>query len=101
MPLPRPIRQAILVCNLAVRQKRGMDMALREAIRRAGGQKALARELGVAKQAIQQWKRCPPVRVLEVERITGVFRHDLRSDIYPIEPIGFAGPPLLDCDGSG
>lgn len=73
-----------------------MDEALREAIRRAGGQRALGRQLGIAGNAVRQWLRVPAERVLEVERLTGVSRHDLRPDIYPIEPIGWAGPPLLN-----
>jgi DNA-binding transcriptional regulator YdaS (Cro superfamily) len=59
--------------------------ALREAIEKAGGVVALARELGITHPAIAQWRSCPPLRVLEVERITGVSRHRLRPDLYPEE----------------
>lgn len=45
----------------------------------------LANELGISAQAISQWRRVPVERVLEVERITGVSRHELRPDIYPTE----------------
>lgn len=59
---------------------------LQRAIAIAGGQTALARKLRVTQPCIAQWvrrKRIPPERVLEVERETGVSRHDLRPDIYP------------------
>jgi DNA-binding transcriptional regulator YdaS (Cro superfamily) len=63
-----------------------MDKALREAVRRLGGLRAAGRALGINYQAIQHWDRVPPVRVLEIERLTGVSRHELRPDIYPKEP---------------
>lgn len=44
----------------------------------------LAHQLGITAQAISQWTRVPVERVLDVERITGVPRHELRPDIYPI-----------------
>lgn len=71
--------------NLAIKPLMPKDKALLEAIDRAGGVRALARELGIAHQAILQWSRVPVLRVLEVERITGVSRYRLRPDIYPPE----------------
>lgn len=61
------------------------DKALLEAIDQAGGVRALARQLGIAHQAILQWSRAPVMRVLEIERLTGVSRYHLRPDIYPPE----------------
>jgi DNA-binding transcriptional regulator YdaS (Cro superfamily) len=61
--------------------------ALQDAIEKAGGAGELARKLGIKPQAISQWEKVPPLRVLEVERATGVPRHRLRPDLYPIEPI--------------
>lgn len=49
----------------------------------AGNKSELARRLGVKVQSIQQWRRIPAERVLDVERVTGISRHDLRPDIYP------------------
>lgn len=49
-------------------------------------QSELARLLGIRVQAITGWKRLkqiPADRVLAVEEITGVPRHELRPDIYP------------------
>jgi len=59
------------------------DEALKKAIQRVGSGEALAGLLGITPQALSQWDRVPPLRVLEVERHTGVPRHDLRPDIYP------------------
>ena len=45
----------------------------------------LARAAKVDKATVTRWLhgRVPAERVLEVERITGVSRHDIRPDIYP------------------
>ena len=59
--------------------------ALKRAIAAAGGLEALADPLGITAQAISQWQEVPPLRVLAVERITGVSRHELRPDLYPKE----------------
>ena len=45
----------------------------------------LAVELGITHSAVSQWRRVPAERVLAVERLTGVSRHDLRPDLYPQE----------------
>lgn len=59
--------------------------ALRRAIEIVGKPTDLARLVGVTPQALSQWKRVPPMRVLQVEAATGgrVTRHELRPDIYP------------------
>ena len=62
-----------------------MDKALEFAIQTVGSAKALAEKLGVTAQAISQWTKVPALRVLDVERVTGVSRHDLRPDLYPRE----------------
>lgn len=63
-----------------------------EIIAAAGGPSALARQLGIKPQGISQWRRVPPERVLEVERITGISRYQIRPDIYGDAPIDFDGP---------
>lgn len=43
----------------------------------------IARELGLTHGTISQWKAVPVHHVLDVERLTGIPRHELRPDIYP------------------
>ena len=60
---------------------------LKEAIRIAGGQTALARLIGVQQGHIWNWlnrnKKVPASMVLKIEKAVGVSKHDLRPDIYP------------------
>ena len=50
-----------------------------------GGGAELARQLGTSRQRVHQWHRIPAVFVLEVERLTGISRHEQRPDVF--------GPP--------
>lgn len=59
------------------------EQALAEAILRAGGVRALARQLGISHQAISQWEQAAVKQVLKIENLTGVPRYELRPDIYP------------------
>ena len=59
------------------------------AIKAAGTQQALADALGIRSPSISEWKgrgRVPAERVLDVERITGLSRHDLRPDVFGPAP---------------
>jgi DNA-binding transcriptional regulator YdaS (Cro superfamily) len=63
---------------------------IEKAIAIVGSQTALAEELGIRPQAVQQWVasgHVPVRRVIAVEKATGgaVTRHELRPDIYPEE----------------
>ena len=60
--------------------------ALGRAIDAVGGVGELASLLGISAQAVSQWDKVPPLRVIQVEQATGVSRHDLRPDLYP-EPV--------------
>lgn len=61
----------------------GMDTICEKAKTTAGGPAALAKALGgVSSQAVSQWKKVPAERVLDVERITGISRHELRPDVF-------------------
>lgn len=57
--------------------------ALDRAIKAVGGLAGLAKPLGISEQAVSQWDEVPPLRVLAVEQISGVPRHELRPDLYP------------------
>lgn len=59
--------------------------ALERAVANVGGQAKFARLIGVTAQAVSQWDEVPPLRVLTVESISGVSRHELRPDLYPLE----------------
>lgn len=62
------------------------ESAIRTAAEKVGGQSALARYLGCTPQAVQRMcalGRVPAERVLRIEQVSGVSRHDLRPDLYP------------------
>ena len=51
-----------------------------------GGQSELARLLDIRQQSVQEWvtrRRVPAERVLEVERVSGIPRYEIRPDLYP------------------
>lgn len=56
--------------------------ALKKAIKKAGGQSALARKLGISQQSIQQWVVVPLKRVKQVSEITGVPREELAPELF-------------------
>lgn len=58
--------------------------ALQRAIKAVGTAYKLAELLDISPQALSQWEEVPPLRVLQVEKHTGVPRYELRPDIYPI-----------------
>jgi DNA-binding transcriptional regulator YdaS (Cro superfamily) len=68
--------------------------ALEKATAAVGSRATLARLIGISVQALNQWAEIPAKRVLEVERVTGVSRHELRPDLYPEEarPVEMAEP---------
>lgn len=65
-----------------MKAKDDLESGLRLAIEAAGNADKLAKLLGISPQAISQWTRIPLHRVFEVEQITGVRRHRLRSDYF-------------------
>jgi DNA-binding transcriptional regulator YdaS (Cro superfamily) len=58
------------------------------AIKTAGGQTALANALGVSQSRVWNWlnrdPKIPAEMVLRMEAATGISRHKLRPDIYPL-----------------
>lgn len=71
-----------------------MDTAsdfLTKAKKLTGGNVGLAAKLNqrnpdrtLTPQAISQWKQVPAERVIDVEAVTGISRHDLRPDLSAI-----------------
>ena len=59
-----------------------MDTGLKAAINDAGGQRALARLLGISHTAIQYWDRVPLDWLILVEKATNVRRDRLRPDLF-------------------
>lgn len=59
-----------------------MDQGLQKAITAQGSIAALARELSITRSAICQWDKIPAERVVEIETITGIPRHELRPDLH-------------------
>lgn len=66
---------------------RGMKNVCDLAKTKAGGPAALAKAIGgVTSQAVSQWKKIPAERVLDIERLTGISRHELRPDVFGEAP---------------
>jgi len=63
------------------------DKGLRKVIEELGSLARLAEAINITKQAVSQWQRVPIDRVLEVEKVSGVSRHELRPDFYPIDTL--------------
>jgi DNA-binding transcriptional regulator YdaS (Cro superfamily) len=58
------------------------DEILTIAIEKAGGMRALARELGMSVQSFAKWRRVPSHRILQFEAVTGIKREKIRPDLY-------------------
>ncbi len=63
--------------------------ALQKAIDIVGSQTQMAKKCGTSQQRIWNWlnrdKKVPAEYVLTIEQVSGISRHDLRSDIYPLK----------------
>lgn len=60
-----------------------MIQIVEQAAEKVGGLGKLAEGLGIKHQSFYSWERIPAGRVLDIERLTGIPRHDLRPDLYP------------------
>ena len=56
------------------------DKPLRRAIEVAGSIAALAKAIGINRQAVSGWRRVPVERAPAVEMVTGIPRRELRPD---------------------
>lgn len=61
------------------------DPIIQAAAAKVGGICALSLTLGLTRGAASLWRRVPAERVLAVEKATGISRHELRPDLYPVE----------------
>lgn len=88
---------ANVVTTCSVMWESAAFVSLERAIEQIGSQRALARLLNISQQAVSGWVKrrspLPPKHVLAVEIATGISRHELRPDIYPIEEQPMPGPP--------
>jgi TorA maturation chaperone TorD len=58
------------------------EQGLKEAIRAAGGVRALAQKIGISQPSVSNWTRVPADRITAVEAATGVSREILRPDLF-------------------
>src|SRR5215470_20205102 len=69
-------------------EKRRMSQAMAHACSNVGGRAALARAIGRPEETVSDWVNgkslVDPELVVEIERITGVPRHNLRPDLSRI-----------------
>lgn len=60
-----------------------IDCGLAKAIEAVGGSKReLARRLGVDSAAVMRWRRVPYERLLQVEEVAHIPRHELRPALF-------------------
>jgi DNA-binding transcriptional regulator YdaS (Cro superfamily) len=65
--------------------KHPREPGLMAAINAVGTLTELSSKLDITVQSVANWRRVPPLRVIQVERATGVHRTVLRPDIYPAD----------------
>ncbi len=51
-----------------------------------GGIVSLSLALGLSRGAVSQWKKVPAAWVLEIERMSGISRYELRPDVFGPSP---------------
>jgi len=75
-----------------------MKDGLQKAVGIVGGYTALARKLGIDRNAIRRWHNVPDHWIIKIEHLTGVPREELRPDLYlaprPKAPARAARPGL-------
>lgn len=69
------------------REEGTLNTGVCRAVNIAGGQGGLARALGVSQPSVYHWLyfNCPPERAIQIERVTGVKREEIRPDIFDSE----------------
>jgi hypothetical protein len=61
-------------------------IAMKKAVKAAGGLTQVGRHFHVTAQAIYKWRICPPDRCQQMEIISGVSVHELRPDVFGVKP---------------
>jgi DNA-binding transcriptional regulator YdaS (Cro superfamily) len=81
-----PVTAPVVITGDASDRDENISLTLRAALKTAGkavgGKTELARMLGINRQALYQWRKIPAERVVEIERLTGMRREELRPDLY-------------------
>ena len=55
---------------------------LQKAIKKVGSQRKLALGLGITPQSLTKWHTIPSRHIINIERLTGIPREELRPDLY-------------------
>lgn len=76
-------------------EKQKRALIVREAVQSSGGRDLLARKLGIAPNAITQWKQIPADRLLAVSKASGIPLARLRPDLYHEHPQWTEKAPAL------
>lgn len=65
-------------------KKKKMNRGVAKAIKVFGSQHSLAARLKVAQPSVHLWLwgNCPAERAVELEKVSGVSRHEIRPDIF-------------------
>ena len=58
------------------------ELTIKEIAKPVGGVIALSRALGLSRGAVSQWEKVPLERVLDVERLTGIPREQIRPEFF-------------------
>lgn len=70
------------------------QQAVDVAVAKEGSREAVAKKLGIKRQAIREWgEKMPPRHVLGLEAMSGFSRYQLRPDIYGDPPKQSGDPP--------
>jgi len=71
--------------------------AKERAVKAGGGAEWLGPRMGITQQAISMWAIVPASRCLDLERLSGVSRFELRPDVYGSPDDGtFLGEPMME-----
>lgn len=65
-----------------MRKRKKMDPGIAAAVAVTGTRYRLAKILGLRPSAVLQWRQIPTKRIIEIEKLTGVPREQLRPDLY-------------------